>query len=240
MEIFSKSIIILIVTLLSILISSQAKLCPKYSCDTLDKPNQCTHVELNSPYNKVTLSDNCAKDEFCNVPKPQWGTLTHIPQDTTFTCKAKPNDKLNIKYPGEDCTKEDTCIHNDFGSVCQNGKCTGIDVGFPCSNTNQCLKGLFCDGSQKCVKQKPFNSFCQNSTQCENKYLCHENMCSLKPYSAEIGTKVEITGDLFGLAKCKFGWTDNLNKCTLLNQVTGEGEVIRCNLGEEMYLQLYN
>jgi hypothetical protein len=117
----------------------------------------------------------------------------------------------------------------------QEWEITGIDEGLSCSETIECLKGLYCDKeSRTCAKQKLYGASCLNSAECENKYLCHEGKCSLKPFSADFGTTIDSVFDKFYLVKCKLGMTDNQDRCTQLIQsdTPSEGEFVKCNLGD--------
>jgi hypothetical protein len=231
MEIFSKTIILLILAQLS----TQDKLaCPQYSCDTLKESDQCAYVKASQGImNYATLADNCKKDEFCDVDIPPWKTISYLLQDTTYTCKKKEKE-IRIRYPGEDCKTHENCIHwGVFKSLCKNGKCTGTEKDQGCSNTYECMKGLYCDkDSRACAKQKPSGASCLISEECENKHLCHENKCGLKPYSAEFGTNVENSLDKLNYAKCKLGWTDDKQLCTQLIQQNSKCSLrVMCNYG---------
>jgi hypothetical protein len=66
--------------------------------------------------------------------------------------------------------------------------------------------------------------------ECQNKFLCHEGKCSLKPFSLESGTQIEYVDEIDNM-KCKFGLLDNSRKCTQFNQQQPEqGEYIKCSL----------
>jgi hypothetical protein len=186
MEIFSKPIILHIFTLFFIQISSQKSACPKYSCNTQRQSSECAYVKTGSTSNNVTLTPSCRKDEFCDAPLPPWQTLSNQLKDKSYTCNKIKNPRT-VRYPGEDCENDDYCIQSGhFTSFCKNRKCTGLDEGLSCFETFECMKGLYCDkDSRTCAKQKLYGASCSNSSQCENKYLCHEGKCSLKPFSAD-------------------------------------------------------
>jgi hypothetical protein len=232
MEIFSKQVIILILSLLFIQINSKKSACPKYSCNTQGQSDECANLTSGSTSNNVTLTPSCKKDEFCAIPLPPWKTLTNNLKDTSYRCKKKPTSK-SMRYPGEDCGDGGYCIQlGHFTSLCNNGKCSGKGEGFQCSETYECKKGLYCEKSGICIKQKPYGASCSDSAQCENKYLCHEGMCSIKPFSADFGTTIDFAVDRFSYVKCKLGWTDNQYRCTQLIQNDISGEVVKCNLGD--------
>jgi hypothetical protein len=234
MEVFSKTIITLIITLLVIQINSQ-QTCPKYSCTDLEKSNECANTKPNSQkFNDVILSDNCGLNEFCDIPLPPWKTLSTETKDTSYTCKTQQK-RFTTRYPGEDCESDENCFRfRHHTGRCNNGKCIGISEGFSCSNSFECLKGLYCDSEfNKCVKQKPFGATCSASIECENKHLCHQNLCGLTPFSAEIGEVIRYKRDKFDYAKCKFGLTDGQYRCSqMVQKEPSEGEYTKCNFGD--------
>jgi hypothetical protein len=109
MEIFSKTIIILFITLFAIKTTTQ-KECPKYTCDNNIK-DTCASVKskYDIKFNSVTLSDICKKDEFCDVTPPPFKTLAYQYMDNSYSCKQIPALYVR-RFPGEDCTTDDDCV----------------------------------------------------------------------------------------------------------------------------------
>jgi hypothetical protein len=233
MEKFSKTIIILFITFFIINTTTQTQ-CPKYTCDNNIK-DSCASVKSGYPTkpNSVTLSDICKKDEFCDVIPPPFKSLAYQANDDSYKCKLTPAPYVR-RFPGEDCTKNDDCVNSETSTgKCLNGKCNGLGEYHECAWHADCLKGLFCSaqkGHKVCTKQKAEGSSCSSPFECQNKFLCHEGKCSLKPFSLENDTQIEYVEEI-DIMKCKFGLVDDSLKCAQLNQQQPEqGEYVKCSL----------
>ena len=117
---------------------------------------------------------------------------------------------------------------------CTNKKCTGYDKEHSCDKDEQCLVGLYCDGS-KCQLQKKEKSDCTRSYECVNDLLCYNKKCSDVIHSLEAGTDLSsLTSDDAKIndKHCAFGIVYN-NKCvTLTGSNDKEEEFVNCNYGD--------
>jgi hypothetical protein len=238
MSAFSK---IFCLILLSLNINTQF-LCPNYTCDRRQE-NSCVYVQTgahSTNSNSITLTDICNSDEFCNVPQPQSDILSKEQLDSSYTC-VKRTKITPPRYPGENCNEDADCLASSSTTGrCINNKCSGVAEQETCYSSMECLKGLYCDmGQHKCFKQKPVNVRCYSSSECENKYLCHESRCGLKPFSLDIGSEIKDNSDMFNFAKCQLGFMDMFNRCSMLSQdEPNEGEFIKCIMGEKCFYKI--
>jgi hypothetical protein len=205
--------------------------CAKYYCYFDPPAPYCARADPRSPSNYVYLSCQCRNGEICKIPEVPWQTLTYAKESKVFNClKETP---FNKRLPGEDCNSDSDCAGRKKVGSCINKKCIGAALGEACQKHNECLVGLFCDKSGKCLEQKGYEAECNNSYECINSLLCQGGTCSVMPYSLQDGAKVD--GD-FLEEKCALGFVHN-GVCTALKQ-TDSGDpdndfLRRCELGEK-------
>jgi hypothetical protein len=97
---FSKTIISLVIILFLTGVNTKGS-CPKYQCDK-GTPNSCATVKADLVYNSVTSTDQCSKDQYCNIPYPYWDQLANLQSDPTFNCKNN-YQAHKTRNPGEHC-----------------------------------------------------------------------------------------------------------------------------------------
>jgi hypothetical protein len=232
----SKTVIFYLYTLLLIVNTNSKDTCPKYTCNT-GVLNSCASVKVNSESNFVTLTDLCTQGQICDIPIPQWKTLTNADIDTNYLCK---NHSIapQSRYPGEECVKDTDCFISspDTGRCTKDNVCSGVKEGGGCFRTVDCWKGLYCatnDSYPKCAKQLPVDSYCRSSDWCENNLLCAEFKCKVKPYSVDYW-QYTSRDDPFVNHYCKLGYYDSGYRCSYLEQIPlKKGEFVKCKLGEQ-------
>ena len=88
---------------------------------------------------------------------------------------------------------------------------------------------------------------CQNSYQCKNGLLCHQNQCKDVLYSFEIGHHfkdgdITDTEEVFLQKLCKYGLMDTNNTCISLSSQTQpevNEDFVKCNISEQCVYNVY-
>ena len=130
---------------------------------------------------------------------------------------------------------------------CKEGKCGGYDKGESCKSNDYCLSGLYCNNKNNICKEQMSSGVCQNSYQCKNDLLCHQNQCKDVLYSFEIGHHFkdgDITGteEVFLQKLCKYGLMDTNNTCISLSSQTQpevNEDFVKCNISEQCVYNVY-
>ncbi len=155
--------------------------CPIVSCN--EKSQNCLYGKnpLNEDGTNITIALNpevCSQNEFCSLS----GTDSLInTTDIMFNevlegqCMIYQGTQGLKRYPGEDCGINSDCKIE--GSVCKNGKCTGISEGGKCNKTEQCLVGFYCNKEKACQQQKSEGETCVEGWDCKNYLGCYKSRC---------------------------------------------------------------
>lgn len=205
--------------------------CAVYKCQDSQQKCAASSFDIESSEISITLSNVCKKPETC-VDDPN--SAFYVKDDTSFECKNKTVS--NTRLPGEECESNDDCMQTLISEInqCVSNKCTGFDEGHECVADEQCLVGLYCDGS-KCQKQKSSNSECKRSYECKNDLLCYTSKCLDVIHSIEAGQDLSSLSDedkKISDKYCEYGQVYD-NKCVELNGNNAkEEEFVQCNYGD--------
>jgi hypothetical protein len=231
-----KFIVIIAIALSVILSDDPVHSCPKYTCE---KGTETSCVNGKSGlktdgFNKISLTEICKKGEYCDVPPPSYRTLSDVDKDTAYTCKDFETSNWKVRFPGENCDKNEDCLEvAEITPTCVSGYCSGIAEGKICKFTASCVVGLYCDKkSNTCVKQKSEGD-CTESSECVNHLLCHKGKCSLTPFSLKVGAEIDKEDPDFNEVKCKLGSVSNGKCASLVQEEAGDKDgFVECKYGE--------
>ena len=156
--------------------------CPVFSCNY--EKDFCFYGinPLNDDGKGITISLNsnyCHEKEYCSLPNGNGFINASVIMDNTKIegqCKIFRYD-INLKrYPGEECNFNSDCLLEN--STCNNGRCTGSGMDENCTNTSECLSGLYCNKDiNKCKKQKVEGETCSEGWDCMNYLGCFKGRC---------------------------------------------------------------
>ena len=244
-------------------IFSLTQSCPVYSCDK--KQQNCFYGvnPLNDQGNDLTISlnpDSCHEKEYCSLPNDNKmnsiinASLIMENHYLEGQCKIFQDKKNLIKrYPGEDCNFDIDCLLSD--SLCIKGKCTGAGLDVNCTETSQCLVGLYCNKELGlCKEQKDEGKKCSEGWDCKNYLGCFRGRCIkfglLKKgikvtedlasfpgddkrnylcYTGELEQDDGLSGNFCVDNDYNDTWVRNTNK------VIDENGFIKCNYGEKCF-----
>lgn len=178
-------------------LESEIPKCSVYKCS--DKEKSRAQSTYKSPSDiKVTLSDICDDTTYCSVGgRPS--DVFYQNKDVTGKCEGKTVYN-SIRYPGEECTKDEDCTKSIYPDdkvlgKCNNNKCSGYIENEQCKSTEMCLAGYYCDTTNnKCEAQSDLNKACKSTYDCKNNLLCSEGKCQDILYLIEPGELIK-SGD---------------------------------------------
>lgn len=155
--------------------------CPKVTCDR--NLNTCLYGEnpLNEDGTEIFVKVNdkiCSDKEICYIDNTKQSIMP-IFSHQKVEGQCKPSTKAKrLRYPGEDCSDNDPCI-SPF-KCSENNKCSGKNLEENCTDTSECLAGLYCyhdDKTHQCRKQVELGGACSSSWDCVNYLGCYKNRC---------------------------------------------------------------
>ena len=159
--------------------------CPKFSCNSLQKNCLNGINPLNDKGNDITISlnpDSCHEKEYCSLEKEKKintiinASLIMETPKLEGQCKIFQENIFLKRYPGEDCIFNSDCLLEN--SSCINNKCSGVGLNGNCSNTSQCLVGLYCNKDlHLCQEQKGEGQKCKEGWDCQNYLGCYKGRC---------------------------------------------------------------
>ena len=151
--------------------------CPKYSCNS-SLPVCLLGINPFSETDdiKITLnSEICAINENCILSSVSNDFLQIMSTEKILGTCSIYSYWTGLRYPGEECNIDSDC---NITFKCRNGKCLGLNEGENCTETSQCVVGLYCNkDSKKCNKQKPEGETCKEAWDCQNFLGCYRGRC---------------------------------------------------------------
>jgi len=217
--------------------------CARYQCKS--KQENCASSHKEAGVINVTLSDTCDKKFHCDIGgKPNEVFYTDKDFNSkTCTANQKPLPSTVLRFPGEDCIKNEDCYTTDkvkypdekLVGTCVSGKCQGYKTGEACKETAWCLAGNYCE-AEKCAPLKKETVDCVKTTECQNHLVCFEKKCQNKYYSQEAGTDVTGKADAPLALLCKYGKTTSKGVCdfwTSTGTIDKKSDLVSCKEGEK-------
>ena len=229
--------------------------CPVFTCNPDNEYCLYGINPLNDDGKGITINLNsnfCSDKEYCSLPNKNGIINSSLIMENSKIegqCKIFRND-INIKrYPGEDCNFNTECLLEN--STCNNGKCSGMGIDENCTNTSECLTGLYCNKDvNKCKKQKIEGEKCSEGWDCLNYLGCYRGRC-VKFGTLKKGIKITkelapfpgdekrnylcLTGELdeSGNFCVENDYDDSWMKTSLKNIDPHDNRFIKCNYGDK-------
>jgi hypothetical protein len=225
-------------------LEKQYSQCPVYVCTKDKSQKTCAIINKGKDPWSVSLKDGVCdkkKKEICNIP-----LLFNEQNSIDAKCTEKkivPGS--SVRYPGEDCDSSTSCYKashakNSKVGTCESGKCVGAKINEACYETQECVKGSYCEfqgsgnSNGKCKAQKSSGS-CKNSYECVNSMLCDKGQCSSSyhSYSSSDDLKKISDGVIDPGYYCKNGEAIN-GKCQSLSHTdtTNSDGMVLCQINQ--------
>ncbi len=182
------------------------KKCPVFRCSSENNLEKkiCARNSFDEKQNKTFVDlfkKSCDfNSEYCKFDRSYLDT-----ESLDSKCFAKQaTRKINL-YPGEACESDQDCYLLNGVAVeglgrCSNKKCSGFDLNANCTDTSQCILGLYCKNDQvknstaaaTCQKQESEGSSCNSIYDCKNGLICFNKKCVNSFYSLEAGQSFSV------------------------------------------------
>lgn len=156
--------------------------CPVFSCNS--KIENCLLGKNPLQENGKNISINlnpysCSEKEYCSLPNENKlinSSLILERENLEGQCKIYQGKNGLKRYPGEECNINSDCILE--GSICKEGRCTGLGPNEKCNETKQCIAGYYCNKESKtCILQKKEGEKCKEGWDCQNFLGCFKERC---------------------------------------------------------------
>jgi hypothetical protein len=214
----------------------QSKQCPQLRCGNSTVLGMCaysqSYTEINEK-NAFELSifpNQCTKEQTCSF---NLNAAIEKGLDIKAHCQDKYLLPINLRLPGEECSKDIEC----FNTECHKGRCASkVNSTEQCDSHTDCEAGKSCIYNS-CTKQKSFGDSCSSSYDCKNNLICMDGTCS-KLFSLDVASFFTIQENKFANLLCDSNWAEySVNtekvgyKCNRLESYSGSVRDGNCTLG---------
>lgn len=188
---------ILCILFITMIASSNAEECQKFSCSEINAPNTCS-----LPGVGTTKFQLCNNNNYCSF---------NIEEDATKATCSKGKPYKVPRYPGMDCDTDSDCVRNK----CVNKKCKEVKRGEECKTAFECAYGLTCI-DKKCVSPKGAGESCKVDYDCVRSSGCKDGICT-EYFSLVDGTPSSyVNVHEKGLSLCSSGYSSEFGECQTL------------------------